>query len=186
MNKMMRTAALVAVTAWAAAPAPASAQGFNLNRSLGDISYYATLGQSDVGYNDNGFGMKLGASTGIVFPDYPWLGATTFYAYTSGGYNYTFTGCGNWRLRNHSVGAGPTASFPLGAGFSIEGRVFLSANIWNISAGCSAYDSSGTKIDAGAGGSLRYHLSQTLSLRADIDKIGWRSTLFSVGANLKF
>jgi hypothetical protein len=184
MNKLIRGVALAAMAAWVATPA--SAQTFNLNRSLADISYYATLGRSDVGYNDNGFGMKVGASTSIVFPEYPWLGATTFYAYTSGGRDYNFTGCGNWRLRNHSIAAGPTATLPLASGFSLEGRVFLSANIWRIGAGCSTYNSSGTDLDVGGGGSLRYQLSPTFSLRADIDKIGWRSTLFSVGATLKF
>lgn len=184
MNKLIRGVALAAAAA--AVAAPASAQGFNLNRSLADMSYYATVGQSDVDYNDNGFGMKVGASTGIVFPEYPWLGATTFYAYTSGGRNYSAAGCSNWRLRNHSVAAGPTATLPLASGFSLEGRVFLSGNVWRIGAGCSAFNSSGTDIDVGAGGSLRYQLSPTFSLRADVDKIGWRSTLFSVGATLKF
>lgn len=184
MKQTMRIAALVAACTWAAAPV--AAQSFNLDKSLGGISYYGTVGQSDVGYNDNGFGFKLGASTNVILPEYPWLGATAFYAYTSGGYDYAFIGCGNWRLRNHSIAAGPTATWPLAGGFSVEGRVFASANIWNISAGCSTYDSSGTTVDAGAGASIRYNLSPTLALRADIDKIGWRSTLFSFGAHLKF
>ena len=183
--KMTIKAALLA-TFCAGASAPALAQSFNLDRSLADATVFVTVGQSDVGYNDNGFGFKVGASTGVVFPQYSWLGATAFYAYTSGGYNYGFAGCGNWSLRNHSLAAGPTATVPLGAGFSVEGRVVASANIWNIDAGCSTYDASGTKLDAGVGGTLRYQISPMLSLRADIDKVGWRSTLFSAGASLKW
>lgn len=176
-QKICRTTALLA-TLLATAGSAHAAEGLKL---------YGTLGPSDADYSNSGIGLKLGADFASGFLGPRELGLTAFYAYTNAHNDYAYSGCSRWSVSNHSLALGPTLTLAIPqTRLSFQARGYGSVNLWNVSAGCSTWNSSGSDFDIGYGVGLHYQLTPSLALRADWDSIGWRSSLLSFGVTLRY
>jgi hypothetical protein len=178
MTKMSAVKALVAVSALGmASMAPA--------QSL-DVTGYGTLGLSSDAAYGSGLGIKLGADVGKDMWGIENLALTGFVGFTSGKEDYAF-GCDR-KITNASVFAGATYSYQLNDTWSFQGRAGPVINRQKVTIDCGGGDSSGssTNITGAVGLSARYHVSERLALRGDLDVLGGYWRFLSVGVQLQF
>lgn len=181
--KMKKISLLLALLAALGAGSAQAANGLDLRGS----SLYGMIGPSDADYSTSGVGLKLGADYAAGLFGVREIGLTGFYAYSSARNDYFASGCSRWKINNHAFAFGPTFTLPLqGTKFALQARGYGSVSFWRVSAGCSAYDDSGAELDLGYGVGASYQLSPTVTLRADWDSIGWRSSMLTIGVGIKF
>lgn len=173
----------LALIAALGAGAAHAADGINLRGA----TVYGMVGSSDAGYSNSGLGLKLGTDFGPGLLGARELGLTAFYAYSGASNDYFDSNCSRWNISSHSLALGPTFTLPLhGTKLAFQARGYGSINFWNVQAGCSQWNQSGTELDLGYGVGAQYQLTPNLALRLDWDSVGWTSSVFTVGLGMKF
>lgn len=152
-----------------------------------DVTGYATLGIGSDAAFGSGLGIKLGADVGKDMWGIENLALTGLIGFTQGKKDYSF-GCDR-KVTNASLAAGATYTYQLNEAWSFQGRAFPVLNREKVTVDCgggSSASGSSTSITGGVGASARYHLSDRLALRGDLDVLGGYWRFISVGAQYQF
>jgi hypothetical protein len=154
---------------------------------IAGLTGYGTLGISSDSAYGTGLGIKLGADVGKDMWGVENLALTGFIGFTKGKEDYSF-GCDR-KVTNASFAAGATYSYQLNDTWSFQGRAFPVLNREKVTVDCgggSSASGTNTNITGGVGASARYHLSERLALRGDVDVLGGYWRFISVGAQYQF